>query len=380
MVIENFNGRIVKNAVDSKKLDLGKKIRTLTIADLHGYTSNEKKAKRLAEVIKREEPDIIFIAGDIFNTGYKWEGGAKLEQFRRFIQNLSEVAPVCISWGNHDMIGMTEDTKDERIKNLRELENARPGKVFPLYNDKVFINGMEIIGFVPPYELMGGPGLKTQVHGRAHDDFIKLYNANGIKFENKPGYVTVNLGHDPHLIAAAENDIGLGDLSVCDFFIAGHLHDGYKVVLEFLERMKKRFSLRGKGFKSLDLENSLKYDLGWTDQPGRILDKDGNPIKRGVLPFYFGKINLCRGIVYFDDAAQQKFLQTPDGTFCKNIATEANVQTWEPVLEETARNEILKNNLHFMLISEGIEPAFMAREKNATINVVDIEGKKRKRK
>ena len=99
-----------------------------------------------------------------------------------------------------------------------------------------------------------------------------------------------------------------------------------------------------------------------------------------MFPLYFGAINLCRGIVYFDDAAQQKFLQTPDGGFCKNSATAPNVQVWEPVLEETARKEILKNNLHFMLISEGIEPSFRKNEENATINVVEVEGKKKSRK
>jgi hypothetical protein len=43
-------------------------------------------------------------------------------------------------------------------------------------------------------------------------------------------------------------------------------------------------------------------------------------------------------------------------------------------MEEMARKEIIANNWHFMLISEGITPKFVPSEKAATINVVDIDG------
>ena len=370
MELKNFNGKVIQQVVNSYKLGMGKSIRTLTIADLHGYTNNPELAKRLAEAIKEIEPDIIFIAGDIYSGGKPWDGGEKLEQFKKFIQNISEVAPVCITWGNHDLRSIKN--KDERIKNLRNLEEVRPGSVFPLYNDSVAFNCMEIVGFVPRFELMEGPGLKTQVHGLAHDEFIRDYDKYGVKFSRNDGVVNVYLGHDPHLIGASENGIGLGDLSVCDFFVTGHLHDGYKTVVEFLDKKKK--ALTGSGFKSIDPISSLAFDRGWTDQPFSIVDKNGKTIKREKYPLYLGIINLCRGIVYLDNNAQQKFLQLPDGTFYKNASSEDNVQVWEPVLESVARKDILKNKLHFMLISEGITPVFSPKEELATINVVDIKG------
>ncbi len=360
--IENFNGKITKQVVNTRKLDFGKKIRTLTITDLHSYTSNDTRTARLASAIKQQEPDIIFISGDLYNGGKPWEGGEKMDQFRSFVQNISEVAPVCITWGNHDLMGMNSENKDARIGNLYNLENARPGSVFPLYNDKVIINGMEIVGYVPRFDLMGNEGLKTQIHGIAHDEFIRDYQDEGVKFENRPGTINVYLGHDPHLIAASENGIGLEDLSVCDFFVTGHLHDGYKALLSPIDKMKRVFT--GSGLKSLEL------DKGFTEQISGVVDKDGNHIKGSLRPL--GPTNLCRGIVYIDDAAQQKFLQMQDGKFYKNAANEPNVQVWQPAIEETARQEILDNNLHFMLISEGIAPSFLPKEKLATINVIDI--------
>ncbi len=359
MKIENFNGTIIKQVVNSRKLNFGKKIRTLTIADLHSYTSDDIKSLRLAEAIKKQEPDIIFIAGDLYNGGKPWEGGNKLEQFRKFVQNISEACPVCITWGNHDLIGLNPQNKDIRLKNLRNLESVRPGNVFPLYNDKVIVNGMEIVGFVPKFELMTNKRLK---HGVAHDEFIRDYHNEGVKFENKVGVINVYLGHAPHLIAASENGVGLEDFSVCDFFITGHLHDGYKALLIPLEKVKKAFT--GKGLKTLE------FDKGFVEQLAGILDRFGKQIKGMKKPL--GPTNLCRGIVYIDNDAQQKFLQMSDGKFYKNATTKPNVQIWKPIIEEEARSEILNDNLHFMLISEGVSPSFFPQERFATMNVVDI--------
>ena len=372
--VDYFNGTITHQVVNSKKLEFGKRIRTLTIADLHGYTNDPTRAARLAEAIKRQEPDIIFIAGDIYSGGKPWLGGDKLVQFRKFIEIISEVAPVCVTWGNHDLRGLNPKNKERRVGNLMGLETVRPGSVYPLYNDQVFINGMEVIGYVPRFELMEGPGLRTQVHGLAHDEFIHDHHEEGKKFTNRPGYLNVYAGHDPHLIAASENGVGLGDFSVCDYFVTGHLHDGYKKLIEIIDQFKKKIT--GKGFESIDPVKSLEFDKGWTDQPFSIVDNEGKTIPRDKFPLYLGPINLCRGIVYLDNDAQQKFLQLQDGTFYKNVATEPNVQSWQPVLENVARLEIEANDLHFMLISEGITPLFKPKEEDATFNVVDIESSK----
>ncbi len=361
--MDYFNGTAVRQVVNTRKLNFGEKIRTVTISDLHNYINDGKRALRLAEAIKREEPDIIFIAGDIFNSSKSWNGGEKLYDFRHFVDILSEAAPVCITLGNHDLIGLKWENDTRRIGNFHRLADIRSNKVFPLYNDRVIINGMEIIGFVPPLELMYGKGLQTQIHGIAHDQFIELYHKNGVKFSNDPKTIKAFLGHDPHLIASSENGVGLGDLVVCDFTITGHLHGGYKKFFDKLTKMKK--FLTGKETYTFDL------DKGLTEQPTGIVDKDGNYIKgsRSIL----GPTNLCRGIVYFDDDAQQKILQLPNGNFYRNVASKPNEQNWIIIFEQTARKYIMENNLHFMLISEGINPNFvLKKEKNATYNVVDL--------
>ncbi len=377
MKIENFNGNIVNQSVDSWKLDCGTTIRALVISDLHDFTSYVKRAERLAKVIKEQNPDIIFIAGDIFggptpidifggSGGTKWDGGKALEKFKRFLANISEVAPVCITWGNHDLRSTNQKNFERRLKNFKDLDKVRPGCIFPLYNDRVYVNGMEIIGFVPRFELMEKEGLKTQIHGIAHDEYIQDYEEKGVKFTNREGYLNVMLGHDPHLIAASENGIGLGSLKVCDFFITGHLHNGYADIIQIFNSLKKR--LTGKESDIIDL------DKGLVEQPTGIVDHLGNPIK-GTKKL-FGPSDLCRGIVYIDDDSQRKIMQLPNGKFYKNIATEPNVHIWQEIMEDLARKEVLEKQLHFMLISQGVVPLFVPIESITTVNNLTINGKK----
>ncbi len=115
---KKYNGIITNLVVNSNKLSKEQRIRTITISDLHSYTSNDNRATRLALAIKNEDPDIIFIAGDIFNGGKPWNGGEKLDKFKRFVYDISEVAPVCITWGNHDLRGLNPSNIDIRVDNL----------------------------------------------------------------------------------------------------------------------------------------------------------------------------------------------------------------------------------------------------------------------
>lgn len=360
-----FKGNIIKQTIDTNKLDINTTIRTVTIGDLHGYTNNPTRRDRLADAIKRLEPDIIFIAGDLFNGGNPWNGGDKLNSFKKFIQNISEKAIVCITWGNHDLRFMTKNNKETRLTNFYQLEKERPGNIYPLYNDKAIINNIEILGYVPRNELVELSGLKIQAHGIAHDMFIKDYHNEGIKFSNNHDLYKIYLGHDPHLIATSENGIGLEDLKVCDFFVTAHMHDGYKAFFKLINNCK--IEITGQELKMFKLDNGVtEKPFGDVNRKGYII-----PGTKKLL----GPINLCRGIIYINEEAQQKYLQLYD-TFYINKCNKLNTHNWNKIDEKLARNNILDNNLHPMLVSNGISPSFIYSENNATINYVEIKGKK----
>ena len=81
METTDFKGKLVKQKVESEKLKEGQSIRTLTLADLHGYTNDLKRTIRLIEYIQKQQPEVIFIAGDIFSGGSSWENSEKLKSF-----------------------------------------------------------------------------------------------------------------------------------------------------------------------------------------------------------------------------------------------------------------------------------------------------------
>ena len=365
-----FNERIVKNAVPNRKVNMGKVIRLVTISDLHDYTDDAEKTEGLAEAIRGQYPDFIFIAGDIFKEGASWDGlDEKLKRFRNFVSAISETAPVFISWGNTDIKGTNEKNIQERIKNFRRLERERPGMIYPLYNDRVVMNGFEFVGYTPSYELMGGlKGLASQIHGYAHDKFIEEYEKNGVKFQSNPKTIKVFVGHDPHLIATAENEIGLESLKTCDIFITGHLLNGLEAEFKLLNKLSRKLTRHD--------SRLFDYDHGLTKR-FTIYNKDGK--LKGLSPG-FGRTNLCRGIFYIDDDSRCTIWQSPYSyngeSFYENLAMGKNHYVWFPIKTEEAVKKITNDLLHMLLVSEGISAGFKPDDRRATINNTILENPK----
>ncbi len=69
----------------------------LVIADLHGFTYG-KENKRLLEEMRRLNPDIIFIPGDMLVSKYSETYETALKTLKEFVK----IAPVYYSYGNHE--------------------------------------------------------------------------------------------------------------------------------------------------------------------------------------------------------------------------------------------------------------------------------------
>lgn len=330
----NYN--LIKYIIPSYKLVKGEDKKVILIADLHDYTKSKTKSEALGEAIKSREPDHIVIAGDNIQ-GSKWESERAIGDFARFIDDVSEAAPVFISQGNHDLVGINSSNKNIRMNNFKSLENVRPGKVYPLVNDKVFIDGFEIIGYTPSHQIIGKQSI--QEHGLAHDMFIREYAENGVNPDRDDERIVEFVGHNPYLIAQSENGIGLEELVPVDVFLTGHVHNGYR-----------RSSTTNK-----DPDRYL--DKGYVEK-AYTLDKDGVLDTGSINPLFFGKTNLCRGVVYIDDNSQKRILQLSNNHFYVNSTDETNKEIWTPIMEEDARNIILNKKLHALIITGGIRKFF----------------------
>lgn len=394
----DFKGTVNHHSIPTRDVAFGSNVRVCLIADLHGYTNDVNKMRRLAERIAKEEPDIIMISGDIFHGGDPWmnDGGKnseKYKNFQLFVKILSEVAPVLVTWGNHDQRGLADlspEDQQKRLDNFKALADTQGGNVYPLYkdhyyNDKLFINGMEVIGYVPSFNIIEGtkkdgyPGLPIQNHGIASDKFFEEIKADGPKFmRDKNGELLkthkVVLTHNPNFLTTGtslKEDV-MGEYVVYNESYCGHIHGGYGPVL-----------------KHLGLGNipSLQYDRGWTEQVNGLVDRHGNKIK-ATKRLIWGKCSNCRGIVYTDNTRQPRIWQSITGAFYENKAfnkiadinnpTEEeldivlNNPVWVPIAREIAHATIITKGYHGNAITEGIAPGFLPFESDANIDFYNL--------
>ena len=355
--VGNVNVDIANYVLPSHKLDFGTGKRVVLIADLHGYQNKPKKREAIIEAIRLQKPHHIVIAGDHMRGSIWLKNGAEVENFHSFVRELSLIAPVILSQGNHDIQAKNEAQLEEINTIFRNIANVNPGRVFPLINGRAVIDGFEIIGFTPSNELM--ESLPIQMHGKAHDKFIEEYSEKGVRAEGGDDTIVEYAGHSPYLIGVSENGIGLEGLIPVDAFFTGHLHNGY------VKSKKSR-------------NNPERYmDRGWVERPFDQ-DSDGKMIPTSIRPF-FGETNLCRGVVYVDDMSQQRILQLRNGHFYYNDAKKDNVQHWVEITREEAEKMILDNKLHALIITGGLHKyTFIPRVDEPEVTVVDYKGTRKK--
>ena len=116
---------------DGGKLD---ELNIALVADLHlGYTVGPRLIRQMADKINVQNPDIVLIAGDIFDNDYDAIGNPE-ELIRRLSQIRSKYGTYAV-YGNHDtdekiLAGFTfpsdqKKTSDPRMDNFLERANIR---------------------------------------------------------------------------------------------------------------------------------------------------------------------------------------------------------------------------------------------------------------
>lgn len=99
---------VSKYRVQSPKL--ASPVRIVQLTDLHNREFGENNARLIRRVLELS-PDLILLTGDLINQSEKQTGVAE-----ELIQNLSTIAPVYMSFGNHEET--YERVFDRDLKNL----------------------------------------------------------------------------------------------------------------------------------------------------------------------------------------------------------------------------------------------------------------------
>ena len=89
---------------------IGEKLRIVQLTDLHNAEFGEEN-KDLVKRVKELKPDMIFVTGDMLNSG-EYRTGV----FTGLLKQLVKIAPVYVSYGNHETEWMEAYGEDLRPK------------------------------------------------------------------------------------------------------------------------------------------------------------------------------------------------------------------------------------------------------------------------
>ncbi len=209
------NARIIRTTnytIDiDKKVEKMDDLRIALVADLHlGYNLGTPQVKRMVEKINEQEPDLVVIAGDIYDNEYEALDNPKaIKQELRKIESKYGVYAI---YGNHDieekvLAGFTFSKKGEKKQSdVRMDELLKDANITLLRDEGVWINDSFYLYGRPDYSKPG----------------------RGITTRKTPKQITKNIDKTKPIIVLDHEPRELEELSEAgvDLDLCGHTHDG----------------------------------------------------------------------------------------------------------------------------------------------------------
>lgn len=197
-ILALYNGLIVrKYIIQTDKLSGNQSARIVLITDLHSHIYGDEQRK-IADLIRKQNPDIIALSGDIADDIEPIEGT------ELFLKAIKDIAPIYYVTGNHEFWSNEIDSiKSVFLKyEVKILENS--------YEELEVNGGQFIIGGVDDPEIVSyqKPGLDWE--GEMYKTFSKLEDQSGYK---------ILLSHRPEFV---ENYKTIP----MDLVLSGHSHGG----------------------------------------------------------------------------------------------------------------------------------------------------------
>ena len=212
-----FHAKYIKvssyDVLINKTIPKGNSMKIVLLADTHfGYNSGILHAKELVRKINKQKPDLVCIAGDIFDNEY--DAIRDPERIEKVLQRIKSTYGVYACWGNHDLneeilAGFTfkhkgddlSDIKDPRMKKFLEDSN-----IHILEDESVLINdSFYVIG-------RKDASLTEKIH----------------ETRKAPAQLTEGLDRDKPIIMIDHQPKELQELADAgiDLDLCGHTHDG----------------------------------------------------------------------------------------------------------------------------------------------------------
>ena len=244
------------------------------ISDVHSIR-NENKKEKIIEKVKKENPNIIFVTGDLIDTDYYSEQNSmyqqgEIKQIEKltldFMKELVNIADVYFIYGNHELVLLDDPVNNKFAVALNELG------VIILNNklDTIQINNttINLVGVQDPstlykdkkYAYIGNNKEKTKA---ILDDLI----TNNDEFNNEN--FTILLAHRPEFFELYSNyDI--------DVAFTGHTHGGLirlPIIRGIYSRAEGIFPKYSVGsYNKENITMIINSGIGYSEIPIRIFN------------------------------------------------------------------------------------------------------------
>ena len=220
------------------------------VSDLHlGVNSNLKLMKSMVKRINKEKPDIILIAGDIFNSSY--QGLNNPDKYIEVLSELEAKQGVYGVYGSHDVVepilaGISLASPRDALRSFEMTDFLEQCGIQMLEDEVIYADGVQIVGRKD--ELKTGDGT---TRAKVEDLVASLDTTLPILF----------LEHEP-------SDLQMLSASDCDLVLSGHTHAGqFFPITAFLPL----FSENPYGMLDLgDMTSIVTSGVGYSGPPIRV--------------------------------------------------------------------------------------------------------------
>jgi len=186
-------------------------LRIVMVADLHlGYNIGCEQMEKMVSLINAERPDVVLIAGDIFDNEY--EALDDPDRLKQLLSSIESTYGTYAVYGNHDI--------SERIIGGFTFNWKDPGKGSAPEMDE-FLADCGIMLLRDEYVCLGDA---IYIYGRP--DYEKP--GNDIAVRKSPAEITADLNLDKPIIVVDHEPRELQELADAgvDLDLCGHTHDG----------------------------------------------------------------------------------------------------------------------------------------------------------
>ncbi len=185
-------------------------LKIVLLADIHfGYSIGEKNAELLVRAINAQKPDLVCIAGDIFDNEY--EGLKNPEKTAAILRSIQSRYGVYACWGNHDLsepilAGFTFRSSNKDYDDPRMSQFLKDASIRLLNDETVLIDNCFYL-----------TGRKDPSRCRKMADTRK-----------SPSQLTASLDLSRPVIFMDHQPAGLDETAAAgaDLDLCGHTHDG----------------------------------------------------------------------------------------------------------------------------------------------------------